>query len=145
MRLGASCAVVITCALLGCATTPVTVANSRLVEPDRVLGFNIQTEVRSAHIVVIRDDGFIGSGCYYAIHINGELAARLAPTERVDFYVAPGEILFRVGRDPLGRGLCAVGKDNWTQRETTVKAGETKFYRMTLDANGKCDIFRSDS
>lgn len=144
MKRSISYAVIFVGLFLGCATTPVAVPNARPIEANRILEFKAPTEERSAHIVVIRDEGFGGSGCFYAVHINGVLAARMAVAERVDLFVPPGEILFRVGRDPLGRGLCAVGSDNWTQRESVLKAGETKFYRLSIDANGKCDIFRTD-
>jgi hypothetical protein len=56
----------------------------------------------------------------------------------------PGEILLRAGRDPLGKGLCGLGQDEWTQRETVVHQGETKYFRLSIDQNGKTDIQRSE-
>jgi hypothetical protein len=72
------------------------------------------------------------------------LAARFDVGETAHFYVDPGEILLRVGRDPLGKGLCATGQDRWTQRETVIKSGETKYFRISTDANGKKDIERAE-
>ena len=64
--------------------------------------------------------------------------------ETARFHVPPGEVLLRNGVDQAGRGLCGVGKDHWTQRETVVRAGETKYFRLSLDASGKPDVQRWD-
>lgn len=86
----------------------------------------------------------MGGGCYYALFINGTLSARFDVGEIARFYLEPGEILLRVGRDPQGRGICSSGQEYWTQRETILREGETKYFRMLLDANGTTDIQRSD-
>jgi len=52
---------------------------------------------------------------------------------------APGGL-----RRTLGKGLCGLGLDEWTQRETVVSQGETKYFRLSIDANGKTDIQRSE-
>ena len=128
----------------GCATTPVSMSAAKQVPTDRLLAFQVATGDKTATVTVIRDEGFIGSGCYYAVHINGVIAARLDVAEFARFYVEPGEILFRAGRDPQGAGLCDVQLDNWTQRETLLKPGEQKYFRLSIDANGKLDIQRTD-
>jgi hypothetical protein len=58
--------------------------------------------------------------------------------------VNAGDVLLRVGRDPQGKGLCAFGKGEWTQRETVLRPDETKYFRLSIDANGKTDIQRGD-
>jgi hypothetical protein len=130
--------------LFGCATAPVKIDLATFAPSERILAFQSADVDKTCQLIVVRDEGFIGSACYYALHVNGILAARLAPREKVILFIPPGEILLRVGRDPLGRGLCGAGKDEWTQRETSMKAGETKYFRMTIDANGKTDIFRTE-
>ena len=79
-----------------------------------------------------------------ALWINQTLAARLDTSEVAKFYLEPGEILLRVGRDPQGKGLCALGQDQWVQRETILRPGEQKTFRMTTGDNGQFDIIRSD-
>lgn len=133
--------------LKGCATIPVPISEAKQAPPDRVLAFQTPTSDKTATLTAIRDEGHLGSGCYYALSINGILAARLDPAEFARFYIEPGEILMRYGRDPQGQGLCVSVEglfDSWTQRETFLKAGEKKSFRLTIDIMGKTDIQRSE-
>ena len=129
----------------GCATAPTSISKAKEAPPNRVLAFQTPTSDKSATLTMIRDEGFLGGGCYYAVSINGVLAARLNPTEFARFYLEPGEILMRYGRDPQGQGLCSsFHESDWTQRETLLKPGEKKFFRLTIDQMGKTDIQRAD-
>ena len=129
----------------GCATTPTPLSSARQAPTDRVLAFQTTTGEKTATLIVIRDEGFYGSGCYYAVHINGVLAARLSVGEMARFYVEPGEIVLRAGRDPQGGGLCNIAVDNnWTQREIVLKLGEQKSFRLSIEPQGKLDIHRAD-
>jgi predicted component of type VI protein secretion system len=130
--------------LCGCATTPVSIKDAKQMPKDRLLAFQTKDANKTATLTVIRDEGFLGSGCYYGLWINQTLAARVDVAEFAKFYVEPGEILLRIGRDPQGQGLCGIDQDNWTQRETIMKPGDQKTFRMTIDENAKLDIFRSD-
>ena len=131
-------------AATGCATTPVPV-NSALPAPrERILAFQDIPAGPSGTIVVTRDKGLGGSGCYYGFSINNVLAARLAVSETASFRVAPGELVLRSSRDPYGKGLCGAFQDEWTQRETILRNGETKHFRLSIDRNGKTDILRAD-
>ncbi len=129
----------------GCATTPVSMSAAKQAPADRVLAFQLATGDKTATLTVIRDIDFGYSACYLAVHINGVLAARLDEAEFARFYVEPGEILLRVGRDPQGEGLCSSFQDQyWTHRETFLKPGEQKFFRLFRGTSGKFDIMRSD-
>lgn len=130
--------------LAGCATTPIPAAQAKLAPKERVVAFQEKNATNSATAVVTRDDGLLGSGCYYGFWINGVLAARFDVAETSSFFVEPGEHVLRVGIDPQGRGLCAAGSGNWTQRETILRANERKFFRLSIDQNGKADIERSE-
>ena len=130
-------------ALCGCASSPVSIKDAIQVPADRVLAFQEPTQDKSASLSVIRDSAFQGGGCYYALWINQTLAARLDTSEVAKFFVEPGELLLRVGRDPQGNGLCALGQDQWVQRETLLKPGEQKTFRMTIGVNGELDIILS--
>lgn len=131
--------------LCGCATTPVSINDAKQIPAERLVAFQTQDANKTAILTIIRDEGFIGSGCYYGLWINQTLAARVDVAESAKFYVEPGEILLRIGRDPQGKGLCAINQDNWTQRETIIKPGDRKTFRMSIDVNGKLDISRSET
>jgi hypothetical protein len=68
----------------------------------------------------------------------------LDTSEVAKFCLEPGEVLLRVGRDPQGKGLCAIGQNQWIQRETVLKPGEQKTFRMTTGHFGVFDIIRYD-
>lgn len=130
--------------ITGCATTPVPASQATVVPNDRLVAFQERTTTTSSTLIVTRDEGLIGSGCFYSFLIDGVVAARFATSETARFYVAPGEHRLRVGRDLEGRGLCGTDRDAWTQRETLLRAGEQKSFRLSIDANGATDIQRSD-
>jgi len=136
--------VIATISLGGCATTPVSPSTAMQAPRDRLLAFQERTDETSATLVITRDQGLTGGACYYSVTLNGTVAARLDVGETARFYVPPGEILMRGGRDPLGKGLCGTGQDHWTQRETVVREGETKYFRLSIDVNGKVDIQRAE-
>jgi hypothetical protein len=93
--------------------------------------------------VVTRDKGFVGSLCYLSFLLNGTHAARFDVGETAQFHVEPGEVLLRISSDLQGRGGCSRVADVWTQRETTLSAGETKHFRLTIGRDS-LDIQRGD-
>lgn len=143
--MNAICACLVGLALLaGCASEPIPATTAKAAPSSRLLAYQGGNLANAGTLVITRDTGFGGSGCFYAVSINGTLAARLDVGETSRFFVNPGEVLLRVGRDPQGRGLCAFGKSEWTQRETLLRPDETKYFRLSIDANGKTDIQRGD-
>lgn len=130
--------------LTGCATTPADHSRASPVPQDRLTAFQSPLSGESGTLILTRDKGFLGSGCYYGFYINDTLAARIDNSETATFIVPTGEIVLRAGRDPGGRALCGLGKQEWTQRETIIRDKEHKFFRMSIDANGKTDIQRAD-
>ena len=139
------CLLLLVLSLTGCATTPVRLENSKQAPPDRVLAFQAPATDKTGSLIVIRDEGMVASGCFFALYINSILAARLDVAESAKFTLEPGEILLKVGMDPLGKGLCGLGhKDQWIQRETFLKPGEQKAFRMQISEDGILDISRTD-
>lgn len=108
----------------GCATV------LKQAPPDRVLAFQTPTSDKSAKLTVIRPFEFAGGGCYKALYVNTIFAARLDVDEFAHFYVDPGEVLLRIGRDPYGKGGCSFDQDNWIQRETFLKPSDNKTFRI---------------
>lgn len=131
-------------ALAGCATRPTDLSRAVPVPAERVLYTAPQSATNTAKLVVARDDGFIGGGCFTAFFLNGQLAARFDLGEVATFTVPAGEALLGAGRDPQGKGLCAFDRDNKRQRETILRPGETKSFRLSMDADGEMDISRID-
>ena len=138
------CLLVLTVAVYGCATTPVPVREAKPIEASRLVAFTSIPATPHGILKAYRDVGFLGGGCYYALSVNGILAARLGVGETATLYVPTGELLLRVGRDPRGGGLCGFDQDNWTQRETSFRPDEVKNFRLSIDANGKLDVQRSE-
>lgn len=128
----------------GCASVPPAPSEVREAPKERIRAYQEKTDKTNATIVVTRDTGMIGSGCYLAVSIDGKLAARLNPSEMAKFYVEPGEILLKSSLDPEGKGLCGAHLNDFTQRETILRSNETKAFRLSIDTNGKTDISRSE-
>lgn len=130
--------------LTSCASSPVLLSNATPAPSERLLAFQEVIQGPSGTLVVTRDKGFQGSACYFGFFINDVLAARLGPSETGIFYLPSGELVLRSGYDPVGRPFCNMRNDEWTQRETILREGEIKYFRMSIDASNKFDIQRSD-
>ena len=128
--------------LTGCATTAIDPSRAAPVPSGHLLAFQEATAERTATLVVTRDEGMIGMACRVVLAIDGVPAGRFSTGETAMFRVAPGERVLRSGLD--GAGLCAFGRDNWTQRETTLRPGETKHFRISIDPDGKVEVQRGD-
>jgi hypothetical protein len=120
-------------------TKPVSPSSAASVPPVRLYAFQHQKSDNDATLVVTRDKGF---GCYTAFYINGKLAARFDDAETAKFYVKPGAVLLRYGRDPKGKALCGIMQDHWASHETTLQPGETKQFRLTIVRGGEFKIQR---
>jgi len=127
-----------------CATTPVSLSVAKKVPSERVFAFQDASNENTAELTVIRDKGLLGSACYLSVYVNTILSARIDVAEAVTFYLKPGEILLRAGKDPEGKGLCGADQGYWIQRETTLKAGQIKSFRLSLNQGGTLDIVRAD-
>lgn len=131
-----------------CSSTPVSSSQAKPVPATRLLAFDAPHENINSKIIVTRDAGYAGSACFAAFSINGKLAARYGVAETATFYVQPGEaVLGYTFNDPEGSTLCNLGaEDRWIQRETVLRPGETKYFRLTLEVDsGSLDIIRSNN
>lgn len=126
--------------LTGCASTPVAPKDARPVPAERVAATNATGD---AEIVVVRDVGVAAAGCYLALLVNRQLAARMDPGESVRLRVPSGELLLAAAPDPEGKALCGLFKDMRVQREFALKPGETKHFRLAVGPGGM-DVMRSD-
>jgi len=120
-------------ALAGCVTKPPRPDQLRTPTPDRLLAFQDPSD-GDATVIVTRDVGFQGSGCYGAVFVDGKVVAKVATGERITLHIPSGDHV--LGTWNTGSGLCGYreGKD---RRETavTLKTGETRRFRIIIDPN----------
>ncbi|MCU8044391.1 MULTISPECIES: hypothetical protein [unclassified Shewanella] len=125
------------CVLSGCATSEVSVETAKQVPNERLF---IKNNVDgNAVITIIRDSGFLGSGCNINVFINEELAATLDVSEKATFNVKAGEMF--LGLQLTGSGLCI--SSSLRQSETSIKKGQHKIYRVALEPSGSMAILPS--
>jgi hypothetical protein len=92
--------------LTGCATTPITVDQATAVPPARVLAPRLLVQAsNTGSVVVKRDSGFMGSACTIRVFVDAVPVADLAPSEKVEVFVAPGEHSVVV----TSNGICGGG------------------------------------
>ena len=120
--------VVVAILLAGCATSPVSVAKSRPVPPNRLLsGFGAfaYPSATTAQIVVVRDSGILGAGAPAKLLVDGAPVARLRPGERVQIFVSAGDHILGVKPDPQLMGAL-------TETSSSVSAGRTYHFRISI-------------
>jgi len=95
----------------GCSTmirtNPVPHQVAQGVPQGRLMAFT-EPNPNYAKMIVTRDSGVSGSGCYIGLVIDGNIAARFAPEETATFYVPSDVTEFAVVSDPFGQGLCSI-------------------------------------
>ncbi|EIO6347348.1 hypothetical protein LQY99_000860 [Escherichia coli] len=122
--------------LSGCATTVVPPSAALSAPSERIYKF--QPVVKNGgKLIVVRDEGMVGGGCYATIYINGERVAKLDPKEKVNFNLPEGE--WAVGANLEGKGLCSYSGQR-QERFMTIKTNETKSVRVFTDGDGNMDI-----
>ncbi len=122
--------------LMGCSTSAVPPSQAIEASSTRIFSHQVKTD-EMAQLLVIRDAGMVGSGCYTAVFIDGERTALLNTKEKVNFYISPGEHVIGASFD--GAGLCKMGKDR-QERDFTFEKGKMKILRIYIDADANIDI-----
>lgn len=115
--------------LAGCATSPVPSSEADPVPSSRLFAFQAPAPGGSM-LVVTRDKGFVGGGCNTTVSIDGRRAAEIGAGESAKFRVTPGEHI--VSASSCGSGL--------KERETEIKAGSTKKFRISIDSSMSMDL-----
>lgn len=115
--------------IAGCATSPIPVNQAQSVPADRVFLQEQLPREGNSFAVFVRDVGFLGSGVYYHLFIDGKKAASMNPGERVEFVLTPGEHIFGViPTDPFGaHAFNTIDQD--------LKPNRQYFYRVLSDGN----------
>ena len=115
--------------LAGCASSPVPSSQANPVPSARLFAYQASIPGDSFLIVTL-DKGFVGSGCNGTVSIDGVRAAEVGTGETAKFRVAPGEHIVSVST--CGSGL--------KERETSIKPGTTKKFRISMDSAMSLDL-----
>jgi hypothetical protein len=114
-------------------TNPVAVSAAKQVPADRLLAYQ-ERKPEYKTLLVTRDEGFMGGGCYIGLEIDGNLAGRFDPEETATFYIPSTKPEMRVIPDPFGKGLCSIA--GWTPVEEhyDLKVEQSNIFRISLGA-----------
>lgn len=78
--------------LAACATSPLTINQASSVPNSRILAPQLLAQrSNTGSLVVKRDSGFMGSACAIRVFVDAVPIADLAPSEKVEVFVAFGE------------------------------------------------------
>ena len=124
--------------LVGCSSFRGDPEHVKPVPGDRLLAFQL-AQASAAQIVVNRDFGMMGGGCYVAIEVDRKVAARIGVGEVATFQVPAGTRVVGITPDRMDDTLCGKGR---LLREVAVpvKAGETRYLRIVSQNKGGFDI-----
>jgi len=116
-------------ALSGCATSPTPLTGAKETPSDRVFLSAPQPSTPMAKAVFVRDQGFLGSGVYQHVYVNGRKAASVDTGEKVELSLEPGEYILGV------RPTDAFGTTVLYSIDQTLLAGKTYHYRILIDGS----------
>jgi hypothetical protein len=92
--------------LTACATQPVTVYQATAVPSARILAPQLISQApQTGSLIIKRDSGLMGSACTVRVFIDAVAVADLAPSEKVELFVALGEHSVVV----TSNGICGGG------------------------------------
>ncbi|WP_271410507.1 3-isopropylmalate dehydratase [Pseudomonas sp. Q1-7] len=117
--------------LAGCSSYRATPEHITQVPADRLLAFQTPVE-GGGRIVVNRDMGGLGSGCYIAVHVDRQLAARIGIGEEASFEVPPGDRIVGIGIDEQDDTLCSKGRLR-REKAARVEPGQSEHFRIVSD------------
>ena len=123
-------------ALSGCASYQADEVHP--VPADRLLAYQ-QSGKDSVRVDVTRDLGYLGGGCYVAITIDHQVAARIGKGESASFHVPAGQHVVGIIGDKDGEGLCSKAM---LRRELLVSLvpGGNNAFRINSDNQKGFDI-----
>ncbi|MHA6494016.1 3-isopropylmalate dehydratase [Pseudomonas borbori] len=128
--------------LAGCSSFRAAPEDIKPVPSDRLLAYQ-EPGANTGQLVVNRDLGMMGGGCYVAILVDRKVAARIAMGEVASFQVPAGTRVLGIGVDKQDDTLCGYGR---LRRELAVPvvAGQSKLFRIVSQSQGGFDILPDD-
>lgn len=124
--------------LSACSSFRPEAENIRPVPAERLLAYQ-EALPDGGRLVVNRDMGLIGGGCYVALEVDRQLAARIAMAEVVSFEVPAGTRVLGLKIDPLDDTLCGMGRLN-KELAVQVTPGSTQYFHVVSENRGGFDI-----
>lgn len=122
--------------LTGCATEAVLPSQAKQAPTGRVLKYQQPVKPTDATLIVVRDKGYLGSGCFTGVYFNNEKVAVLDPGEKATFHLSAGEWNVAI----KGEGKMCVSDAVPTGSYIQLKQGETKAVRLFADPSGNVDV-----
>ncbi|AHL76460.1 3-isopropylmalate dehydratase [Stutzerimonas stutzeri] len=124
--------------LAGCSSWQADPEDIKPVPEERLRGY--QTPITyGGELVVTRDFGVRGGGCYVAVMVDRKLAARIHVGEQVRLQVPEGMRIVSIESDPEDDTLCGMG-NLLRERAARVETGETLHFRISADNRIGFDI-----
>lgn len=117
--------------LIGCSTSPVSSDKAKLVPKERMLAYT-EPNPEYAKVQIIRDSGFLGGGCYFAVMYRQTTLARFDTSEKGIFYIPEGDWKFAVTRDPDGSLLCGADDFNPVFEVQKIRKDQENLFRISL-------------
>jgi hypothetical protein len=139
MKVAFSCATIflIVATQTGCTalvrTEALPATKASQVPSSRLLAYQ-QEKAGDTRLIVTRDRGFMASGCFLALAIEGTIAARFDPEETATFFVPNGKVQMAVVPDPSARGLCSVNSWDPVLDNYELKVDGRNSFRISLGA-----------
>lgn len=130
-------------ALAGCSSYQADPDQITDIPAERLRAY--QTPVQGGgEVVVTRDLGLMGGGCYVAVLVDRQVAARIAVGEQGRFQVPAGNRVVGIATDSEDKTLCGKGRLN---REVAVKveAGGVANLRIVSQNRGGFDILADEA
>lgn len=132
------CALLPLLALAGCSSFQAAPDHVKTVPADRWLAYQQPLE-GGGQILVERDLGLLGGGCYVALLVDRQVAARIGMGESVRLQVPAGRRVVGIGVDKQDDTLCGMGR---LRREVAVSVapGASPRLRIVSEAKSGFDI-----
>jgi hypothetical protein len=117
--------------LSACATQPITIDQASPVPSSRILAPQWLAQSQyTGSLIIKRDSGFMGSACTVRVFIDAVPVADLAPSEKVELFVALGEHV--VGATPNGM-FCGGGA---SEAAVVISPERQKILRIASGQSG---------
>lgn len=126
------CTAVALSLLAGCSSFAADPENVKQVPSDRLLAFQ-QPVDGGGQIVVNREIGMLGGGCYLAFSIDRKVAARIGIGEEAHFQVPAGARIVGIGLDEEDKSMCSMGRLH-RERAVELQAGAIQHFHIVSDS-----------
>lgn len=123
----------------GCSTVNIPANVAAPVSPELIHSTKLTKQTpNSGHIIVVRDNGFLGQGCNFNIYLDTTLVATIKkPGTKVDIYPAPGNYVLSASNIT---SMCANQRSGVN---ILVKTGDLHIYDLSMFSSGDLLLYPS--